>query len=142
MGEGYMTSLIKVFYGKIIDWSKKKKKEVCCGCKHRSTLDIQSLGCQDVKARLAQSEHTPSIDALRFTQTRSLGCGRMITHVVMGHRMTRKICDLHRASLMLLLASTSRFINIKDKLHVLPIAKDSCFFVSLSVMTNGCQVNF
>ncbi|KAM7318094.1 hypothetical protein ACRRTK_022831 [Alexandromys fortis] len=60
----------------------------------------------------------------------------------MGHRVTRKICDLHRASLMLLLASTSRFINIKDKLHVLPIAKDSCFFVFISVMTNGCQVNF
>lgn len=118
------------------------KKKVCCGCKHRFILDIQSLGCQDVKARLAQSGHMPFIDAFRFTQTRSLGCGRMLTHVVMGHRVTRKICDLHRASLMLLLASTSRFTNIKDKLHVLPIPKDSCFFISIYVMTNGCQVNF
>lgn len=135
MEEGYMTSLIKVFYGKIIDWSKKK--EVCCGCKHRSTLDIQSLGCQNVKAR-----HTPFLDALCFTQTKSLCCVRALTHVVMGHRVTRKIFDLHRGSLMLLLASTSRFNHIKDKLRVLPIPKDSYFFLSISVMTNGCQVNF
>lgn len=113
------------------------KKEVCCGCKHRSTLDILSLGCQDVKAR-----NTPFIDALRFTQTRSLSCDKALTHVVMGRRVTRKIFNLHRGSLMLLLARTSRFTNIKDKLHVLPIPKDSCFFLSTSMMTNGCQVNF
>lgn len=118
------------------------KKEVCCGCKHRSTLDIQSLGCQNVKARLAQSGHMPFIDALRFTQTKSLRCIRALTHIVMGHRVTRKLFDLHRGSLMLLLASTSRFNHIKNKLHVLPIPKDSYFFLSISVMTNGCQVNF